>query len=92
MIENNIKAAFNEIHAEQSLKQETKQFIYDKIYNAGNKHYIKRNILFDLSYFSMLYFHCSTSCQNAYHTFFTYNNSFDMEETLYIFCNNLSHI
>ncbi len=40
MIENNVKAAFNEIHAEQSLKQETKQFIYNKIYKndkAENK-------------------------------------------------------
>ncbi len=44
MIENNVKAAFNEIHAEQSLKQETKQFIYNKIYKndkAENKVYYK---------------------------------------------------
>ncbi len=46
MIENNIKAAFNEIHAEQSLKQETKQFIYDKIYKndkAENKKHCKNS-------------------------------------------------
>lgn len=44
MIENNIKSAFNEIHAEQSLKQETKQFIYNKIYKndkVENKDYYK---------------------------------------------------
>lgn len=44
MIENKIKVAFNEIHAEQSLKQETKQFIYNKIYNndkVENKDYYK---------------------------------------------------
>lgn len=44
MFENDLKTAFNEIHAEQSLKQETKKFIYNKIYKndkAENKIYCK---------------------------------------------------
>lgn len=46
MIENDLKAAFNEIHAEQSLKKETKQFIYNKIYKNDkieNKNYYKNH-------------------------------------------------
>lgn len=43
MRENDLKAAFNEIHAEQSLKQETRQFIYNRVYNneVQNKKYSK---------------------------------------------------
>lgn len=33
MMEDDLKAAFDKIHAEQSLKKETKQFIYNKVYN-----------------------------------------------------------